>query len=101
MAIRIECVNKADRYNPHKHILNIGGRNADGTGWKLSEADAIQGIKDGKWSFYVSVNGRSVPVLIARSSYGNEYLKTADDDYRPDNLLSLPECPRTAISGRA
>lgn len=27
----ILCINKSDRSNPHERILNIGGRNDDGT----------------------------------------------------------------------
>jgi hypothetical protein len=93
MAVRIECINKADRYNPDRHITHIGGRNSDGTPWKLSEEDAIQGMRQGKWTFFVHAGGRTVNVVIARSAQGRDYLKTEADGYRPDNLLSLPECP--------
>jgi hypothetical protein len=91
--IQIQCVNKTDRYNPHERISHVGGVNADGTRWKLTEDQAIQGIESGKWSFYVSAGGRSVWVVVATSRYGNKYLKTQADGEQPDNLLSLPECP--------
>ena len=58
----------------------------------MSETDAISGIKADKWKCFVSVNGRSVWVIIATHN-GREYLKTEADGYQPDNLLSLPECP--------
>jgi hypothetical protein len=93
MAIRVQCINKADRLNPHKHITHIGGFNEDGTRWRITEDRAIEGIREGKWSFYVHAGGRTVAVVIARSSQGHDYLKTEADGYRPDNLLSLPECP--------
>lgn len=51
--IRVGCVNKTDRTNAHERIASIGGRNADGSAWKLAEAAAIQGIDTGKWAFYV------------------------------------------------
>jgi hypothetical protein len=92
--IRVECVNKSDRYNPHERIWYIGGRNADGTRWKLSIRDAIGGVKQGKWLFFVErPDGHRARVIIAVSPYGNEYLKTETDGEHPNNLLSLPECP--------
>lgn len=90
---QVKCVNKSDRYNPHERILFIGGLNADGTRWKLSQKRAIEGIESGKWSFFVSANSQSVSVIIAESKYGNKYLKTESDGEQPNNLLSLPECP--------
>jgi hypothetical protein len=90
--IQISCINKSDRYNPHERILNVGGVNADGSRWKLSEDKAIAYIKDGTYRFYVSRGGQSVWVIIA-IHLGREYLKTEADGLQPNNLLSLPECP--------
>ncbi|WP_172254904.1 DUF3892 domain-containing protein [Saccharibacillus deserti] len=87
------CVNKRDRYNPHEKITSIGGKNQDGTRWKVSQESAIEGIESGKWSFFVSRGGRTVDVIVALSRYGNKYLKTETDGENPNNLLSLAECP--------
>lgn len=93
MAIEILCINKTDRMNAHERIRNIGGLNSDGKRWRLTLAEAIAGIKEGKWSFYVSKNGHTVSVVVAKSAAGHEYLKTTADGEQPNNLLSLPECP--------
>lgn len=91
--VRIQCINKSDRTNPHERITHVGGINDDGKRWKLTEDEAIAGMESGKWSFYVTVNGKTVDVIIATSRFGHKYLKTTADGEQPNNLLSLPECP--------
>jgi hypothetical protein len=91
--VRIMCiVKRGGHYNPHERIEYVGGVNADGSRWKLSEAQAIDGVHTGKWDFYVHNGGREVDVVVARLN-GREYLKTRNDHYLWDNLLQLPDCP--------
>jgi hypothetical protein len=56
--VQIQCINKSDRSSAHERIHNIGGRNPDGTNWKMSEDKAIAHIENGTYSFYVNVGGR-------------------------------------------
>lgn len=90
--VQIMCINKSDRYDPHERILQVGGIH-NGKRWKLSQAEAIKGVENGQWRFYVSRNGQTVWVIVAVSRFGNKYLKTQSDGEMPNNLLSLPECP--------
>lgn len=84
---QVTCITKrGDHYDPHERIAGIGG-----DGWRKSEDEAIAEIEAGTNSFYVSVGGRSVRVIVARHN-GRKYLKTEADGYSPDNLLALPEC---------
>lgn len=91
-SVRIECINKTDRYNAHERIQNIGGVNNDGSRWKITVQAAIGYIEDGTYAFYVHRGGVSVDVIVATNN-GYKYIKTRNDGLHPDNLLSLPECP--------
>jgi hypothetical protein len=96
MANQIDCIEKADRDDPTTAIRFVGGKNSDGTRWRISQEDAIQRIKDRRNSFFVMSNGRRVNVIVARSRFGNDYIKTEADDYEPNNLLSLTSCSLAA-----
>lgn len=91
--VKVGCINKRDRNNAHERIQAIGGQNADGSRWWLPEDTAIKAVEDRQWDFFVSVNGREVDVIVAVHE-GRKYLKTTRDDYAPNNLLELPECPQ-------
>jgi hypothetical protein len=94
MAIRVEikCITKTNRSSSYERIERIGGVNLNGEKWLLTQQDAISGIENDKWSFYVSKNGHTVNVIVSTSAKGNKYIKTENDGDQPDNLLSLPEC---------
>ena len=88
MAIfQVTCINKrGGHYNPHERIQAIGGY-----GWKHTEDEAIRNIDHGIHSYTVTVGLRTVRVVVAFHNF-HRYLKTENDGYSPDNLLSLPEC---------
>ena len=91
--VNVGCINKTDRSSAHERIRNIGGTNADGSRWRMSESQAIQKIEGGTYDFYVErPAGHIVDVVIAQR-LGVKYLKTTADGEQPDNLLALPECP--------
>ena len=94
MTKQVTCINKRGHHNPHERIQAIGGvvSVVSGVRWRNSEDRAITNVKRDPKSYYVSVGGHSVWVIVATHN-GREYLKTQNDGYSPDNLSSLPECP--------
>jgi hypothetical protein len=87
MTRRIECITKLPNHQDrHRRIQAVGGH-----GWKDSEEVAIANVKRDPRSYYVTEQGKSVWVKV-QTHDGRDYLKTENDRFLPDNLLSLPEC---------
>ena len=77
-------------------ITHVGGLAAT-TQWKLTLEEAIEGMEEKGWRFYVQIKGSNVWVIPAVSPTGTKYLKTAADSSEPVRLLSLPEFPRSVF----
>jgi hypothetical protein len=59
----------------------------------LSLEDAIQGVLDGRWNFFIQLGVYdTVNVEVATSPSGRYYLRTEVDQDTPDELLFLPQC---------
>jgi len=88
MRLQITCINKTDRYSAHERIKSCGGQN-----WRKTQEQVIYDIENRINEYFVKVGGyREVNVVVAKSAWGNKYIKTTDDGEMPNNLLSLPEC---------
>jgi len=91
MTMRVEIqwiIKHGGNLNPHERIQTVGGFHG-GKEWRRSEEDAIAGIKDGKYEFFVNHGGRQVNVKVAYHGL-RAHLKTVTDYYLWDNPLALP-----------
>ena len=84
--VRITCINKQPRVNPHEGITHLGG-----SGWRSTRQEVIDFIKAGMYGFYTLVDGRRAEVKVVDGPNG-QYLRTYADGFYNDNLLALPEC---------
>jgi hypothetical protein len=83
-----------EKHSLYERIISIGCAEV-GTGVikRFTEDEAITCIERGTDSFYVERPvGHRVWVIVAQRE-GRKYIKTETDGEKPDNLLSLPECP--------
>jgi hypothetical protein len=88
---RVTCKEKHSLY---ERIASIGCVDI-GTGAtrRFTEDEAIASINQGTHKFYVErPEGHRVWVIVAKHE-GREYIKTETDGEKPNNLLSLPDCP--------
>lgn len=88
--VRVSCINKIPRINPHEGITHLGG--TGGSGWKWTRQQVVQSINAGTNSFYTLENGKRAEIAVINGANG-PYLRTHADGNWTDNLLALPECP--------
>jgi Protein of unknown function (DUF3892) len=114
--LQIDCVTINETMDVYRRIVGVGGPNLPGIPppdssrivaelrrrgllrvesprWTLSADEAIEGVLNGKWSFYIHLGAYDVvDIQVATSPAGRSYLKTAVDRDRPDELLFLARC---------
>ena len=84
---QITCITKLPTHEDrHRRIQAVGGN-----GFYDSEEAAIANVKRDPNYYYVSEQGKSVWVKVQKHD-GRDYLKTQNDRFLSDNLLSLADC---------
>jgi hypothetical protein len=84
--LRITCITP-DGSDADRRIDAVGGN-----GFYHTIEEAIAFIQSGTHRYWTHVQGKSVWVEVAHRPKGVAYLKTEDDGFPPNNLLSLPDC---------
>ncbi|MGE5564174.1 MAG: DUF3892 domain-containing protein [Bacillota bacterium] len=79
-----------DNLDLDRRIQGLGGLL-----WWFSIDQIIAMIELGHDSFWVSVSGYRVDVVVRQHGiFGKKYLTTTADGFPPNNLLNLPLCPQ-------
>lgn len=84
--VRVTCINKQPRQDPHEGITHLGGSN-----WRWTRQQVIDSINAKTNTFYTLVNGKRADVGVVQGPHG-QYVRTHADGYWNNDLLALPEC---------
>jgi len=92
--VRLEVTHilEAESDVAYRAIVAVGGIMPEGARWLVSQADAVRGVEEGRWSFYVrGRGGRKIALVVACADDGTRYLKGPKDPVAPVTLLLLPK----------
>jgi hypothetical protein len=84
--VRVRCVSKQPRLDPHHGITHLGGEN-----WNWTRQQVVASIEAGTNTFFTLVGGARADVAVVNGP-GGKYVRTHADGEWNDNLLALPEC---------
>lgn len=87
---RVTCTKK---HELHERILGLGCYTPDNVFLTFTETELIDRLEGQQDSFYVERPSGHVVDLEVAEREGKKYVKTKTDGEKPDNLLSLPNCP--------
>lgn len=87
--LKVQWVDQAEQPDPCQRIKHIGG-SSGALKWRHSQADAIQSIEHGLFTYYVKKDMRALKLEIGMATNGHKYLKIQSDDSQPRLLLNLP-----------
>jgi hypothetical protein len=86
--VRVVCINKVPRDNPHEGITHVGSSN-----WKWPTQQVIEWIDSFTHAFWVELDDGRLARIAVVSGPNGKYLRTCVDDVWTDDLLALGECP--------
>lgn len=93
MRLEVTHIVETDSDKLHRIVAAVGGTTEDGSLWMVSMADAVDGVEQGRWSFFVRGRfGATIELEVAVAADGTQYLKGEKDADGPLTLLLLPRC---------
>lgn len=88
---QISFINRQKSNDAHRQIKNVGGIH-DGRTWIISEGVALAFMTLQMEEYYILDGTKEIDIVFGVFE-GKKYLKTVNDLYLPELLLSLPEIP--------
>lgn len=96
--LQVNWVDQCDQPEPHRRIRHIGGI-SNQLEWKHSQAQAIEGIEQGEFVYYVEKDGRVGRLMVGQTAEGWKYLTLRPEGGPPQLLLEMPKFPSPAPAG--
>lgn len=93
--LKVNWTDKADSSAPHERIRHIGGFSSH-MNWQHSQAQAIEAIERGHFTYYLEKDQRALTLGVAVTSDGRKYLTLNAPD--PHWLMNLPDSPQPKAS---
>jgi hypothetical protein len=92
IVLKVEWVDKSDQPEPHQRIRYVGGNSGE-LQWKHTQAQAIESIESGLFTYYVEKDARVLELSVGLTADGKKHLTIQADGGHPQPLLDLPRCP--------
>jgi hypothetical protein len=80
----VTSISKTIAQNGEEMITHIGGNGSKKRSWKISQQEAISGIENNIWDFFIKKGSHNHKLIVAISSLGNKYLKIENDNVELD-----------------
>jgi len=77
--LKVQWVDQAEQADPCRRIKHIGG-SSRALQWKHSQAEAIQSIEHGHFTYYVKKDAQALKLEVGLATNGRKYLKIPIDD---------------------
>jgi hypothetical protein len=75
----VNSISKSISANGIEMITHIGGNGNESRSWKISQQEAISGIENNMWEFFVKQGSKTHNLIICICPLGNKYLKIEND----------------------
>jgi len=88
----VTCVGKVNGHDGDPKISFIGGQTPEGRTWRIPLAEAVDGILQGRWVFFITADGKRRDLRVTVDNDGSKYLAIKDESAGNAKLIGLPEC---------
>lgn len=87
----VTSITKSIGTNGHEMITHISGNGNESRVWEISQHEAILGIENNKWEFFVNQDFKTHKLIICKCPLGTKYLKIENEEIEPEPISGMNE----------